>query len=71
MTKITVFLLLIFLSVYSFGKYTIPFKIGMNNKIYIKVRINNSDALNFMYNTGADICAVKKSILHKNFKFKY
>lgn len=48
-----------------FAQDTIPFTIGKNNKIYIKVRVNNSDELNFMYDTGADVCAIKKSVLDK------
>ena len=65
MTKITTLFFLILVYTSSFAQDTIPFRIGKNNKIYIKVRINNSDELNFMYDTGADICAIKKSVLDK------
>ncbi len=48
-----------------FAQDTIPFTLGKNNKIYIKVRVNDSDELNFLYDTGADVCAIKKSIADK------
>lgn len=65
MSKIKFFFLLILLQTKSFAKDTIPFRIGENNKIYIKVSVNNSEELNFMYDTGADKCVIKKSILDK------
>jgi hypothetical protein len=52
-------------SLNSLAQDTIPFTLGENDKIYIKVRVNNSEELNFMYDTGADACAIKKSILGK------
>ena len=70
MTKITIFALLIFQLTNLLAQDTIPFSIGDNNKIYIKARINNSVELNLMYDTGADICAIKKSILDKTVTIK-
>jgi DUF971 family protein len=70
MTKITIFALLIFQLTNLLAQDTIPFSIGDNNKIYIKARINNSAELNLMYDTGADICAIKKSILDKTVTIK-
>ncbi len=60
-----IFLFLIFQTNSLFGQDTIPFILGKNNKIYIKVRINNSEELNFMFDTGADENAIKKSVLDK------
>lgn len=65
MMKIKFLLLIILLQTKTFAQDTIPFTLGENNKIYIKVAINNSEKLNFMYDTGADGCAIKKSILDK------
>ncbi len=48
----------------SFAQDTIPFTLE-KNKIFIKTRINNSDTLNFIFDTGADVCAVRKSIIDK------
>ncbi len=70
MTTIKFFFLLILLQTNLFAQDTIPFKIGDNNKIYIKVSVNNSDELNFMYDTGADECVIKKSILDKRVNIK-
>ncbi len=70
MKKIGLFLFFIFFQANLFAQDTIPFSLGKNNKIYIKVRINNSEELNFMYDTGADQNAVKKSVLDKKATFK-
>ncbi|WP_226789106.1 aspartyl protease family protein [Polaribacter porphyrae] len=47
---------------------TIPFKIGKDNRIYIKASINNSQNLNVIFDTGANAFAVKASILNKKVK---
>jgi len=65
MMKTKLFLVFILFQTSLSAQDTIPFSIGKNNKIYLKVRVNNSDELNFMYDTGADVCAIKKSILDK------
>lgn len=65
MKNIFFFGLFIFFQANLFAQDTIPFTLGMNNKIYIKARINNSDELNFMFDTGADENAIKKSVLDK------
>lgn len=58
-------MLFILLQTSLFAQDTIPFSIGENSKIYIRVRVNHSGELNFMFDTGADVCAIKKSILDK------
>lgn len=70
MKQILYFSLLIFFQYNLFAQDTIPFNLGKNNKIYIKVRINNSEELNFMFDTGADEHALKKSVLDKKVTFK-
>ncbi|WP_298136964.1 retropepsin-like aspartic protease, partial [Flavobacterium sp.] len=65
MKKITFILFLLFFEANSLAQDTIPFVLGKNNKIYIKARINNSEELNFMFDTGADENAIKKSVLDK------
>lgn len=70
MKKITFFVLFIVTQVSSFAQDTIPFVLGKNNKIYIKVKVNNSEELNFMFDTGADENAIKKSVLDKKVALK-
>lgn len=53
------------------GADTIPFKLGIGNKIYIKGRINNSDWLNFMFDTGSDQEVISKEGLAKNVKINF
>lgn len=65
MSRIVIVFILIIFQANSFAQDTIPFSIGKNNKIYIKAKINNSDELNFMYDTGANENAIKKSVLEK------
>lgn len=53
------------------GTDTIPFTLGVGNKIYIKGRINNSDWLNFMFDTGSDQEVISKEGLAKNVKINF
>lgn len=44
---------------------TIPFWIGKDNKLHIKGKINGSEELDFMFDTGADQCVLFRSGLNK------
>ena len=44
-------------------KDTIPFSIGNDNRIYIKGKINDSDTLNFIFDTGANAFAITSSLI--------
>jgi hypothetical protein len=41
---------------------TIPFSIGMDNKTYIKAKINNSKLIDFQFDLGTTSCILKESI---------
>lgn len=44
---------------------TIPFTLGKDNGIHIKGKINNSDTLDFLFDTGAGICVISSSIINQ------
>lgn len=44
---------------------TIPFTIGEDSRIYLKGKINNSDSLSFLFDTGASAIAVSTAVLGK------
>ena len=48
----------------------IPFKIGEDQSIYIKATINNSEPLNFIFDTGASSNVVTSSLIDKKFQLK-
>jgi gag-polyprotein putative aspartyl protease len=41
---------------------TIPFSLGLDNKNYIKVRINNSGPINFQFDLGSTACIIKENM---------
>jgi hypothetical protein len=50
---------------------TIPFTLGKGNKIYIKGKINNSEELDFMFDTGSDQEVISKNGLSKGVKINF
>ena len=44
---------------------TIPFTLGNDNRIHIKGKINNSDTLDFLFDTGANSCVITSSIINQ------
>jgi hypothetical protein len=44
---------------------TIPFSIGNDNRIYLKGKINNSDSLSILFDTGASAIVISTPILDK------
>jgi hypothetical protein len=49
---------------------TIPFTIGKDNRIYIKGKINNSDSLNIIFDTGANAFAITSAIIGEKVEMK-
>jgi hypothetical protein len=49
---------------------TIPFTLGWNNGIKIKGKINNSDLLNLIFDTGANGCVLSSDAASKNLNIK-
>lgn len=47
---------------------TIPFTLGKDNYIHLKGKVNNSDALDFIFDTGAGACVITSSIVNKKAK---
>lgn len=47
---------------------TIPFTLGMDSRIYLKGNVNNSDTLDFLFDTGAGSCVITSSIIDKKVK---
>lgn len=47
---------------------TIPFTLGMDNRIHLKGKVNNSDTLDFLFDTGAGSCVITSSIIGKKIK---
>lgn len=41
---------------------TIPFSLGLDNKTYIKVKINNNELINFQFDLGATACILKENM---------
>ncbi|MFL5540162.1 MAG: aspartyl protease family protein, partial [Longimicrobiaceae bacterium] len=44
---------------------TIPFTLGRGNKIFVRGRVNGSDSLDLMFDTGANVVVLSKSGLRK------
>jgi predicted aspartyl protease len=44
---------------------TLPFELKEDNRIYIKCRVNQSDTLTFLFDTGAGAMVINESILGK------
>jgi hypothetical protein len=65
-------LLLVILSLISFHSYAqnksvaiLPFELKSDNRIYVKCRVNQSDTLTFLFDTGAGAMVINESILGK------
>ena len=44
---------------------TIPFQLGADDGIYLKGKINGSETLDFLFDTGAGACVITSSIINK------
>jgi predicted aspartyl protease len=47
---------------------TIPFTLGIDNRIHMKGKVNYSDTLDFMFDTGASSCVITSSLINKKVK---
>lgn len=47
---------------------TIPFQLGTDNRIHLKGKINGSDTLDFLFDTGAGACVITSSLVNKKVK---
>lgn len=48
------------------GSDTIPFTMGLDNKIYVKAKINNGKAMRFLFDLGSTNCVINESIAEKS-----
>lgn len=65
-------LLFFFLATISNAQEVIPFKLGDDNRIYIKGLINQSDTLNLVFDLGANITVINKTKMEgKNVNIKF
>jgi hypothetical protein len=70
--KKTLILLFFFLATISNAQEVIPFKLGDDNRIYIKGLINQSDTLNLVFDLGANITVINKTKMEaKNVNIKF
>ena len=46
---------------------TIPFTLGKDNYIHLKGKINNSDTVDFLFDTGASSCVITSSLIASKF----
>jgi Aspartyl protease len=44
---------------------TIPFRLGSDSYIHLKGKVNGSDSLDFIFDTGAGICVMTRSLISK------
>ncbi|WP_166962249.1 aspartyl protease family protein [Yeosuana marina] len=49
---------------------TIPFTLGSDNRIYLKGRINNSNTLDFLFDTGANAIVVVSNLIENKVNLK-
>lgn len=47
---------------------TIPFKLGTDHGIHLKGKVNNSDSLDFLFDTGAGACVITSSLINQKVK---
>lgn len=50
---------------------TIPFQLGNDNRIHLKGKLNDSDSLDFIFDTGASSVVVKSSIVNNKVKVRF
>lgn len=55
---------------YRWATDTIPFRLGKDNRIHITGKINDSDTLDLIYDTGAGISAITKSLIGNRVKVR-
>lgn len=44
---------------------TIPFELGKDNRIHLKGKVNNSESLDLLFDTGASSCVITSSLINK------
>jgi predicted aspartyl protease len=49
---------------------TIPFTLGKDNYIHLKGKINNSDTVDFLFDTGASSCVITSSLINQKVNLK-
>jgi len=49
---------------------TIPFILGKDNRIHLKGKVNNSDTLDFLFDTGANTCVITSSLINQKVNLK-
>ncbi len=70
LTVFTTFFLLI-CSTLMIGQDTIPFTLGDDNRIYLKVSINDSEPLDFIFDTGANAMVANTSRIEQKVRLTY
>lgn len=50
---------------------SIPFELGKDNRIYIRCRVNDSDTLHFLFDTGATDMVLNPNSPHSNFSINW
>ena len=58
--------LTLFISINATCQEVIPFELKEDNRIYLKVSVNQSDSLNFVFDLGANITVLNKTRLKQN-----
>ncbi len=47
---------------------TMPFSLGKDDRIHLKGKVNNSDSLDFLFDTGAGSCVITSSLINQKVK---
>ncbi len=45
---------------------TIPFELGINNKIYVKVKVNDNKEVDFLFDLGTTSCIIRENVADNN-----
>lgn len=70
--KISLSILFAFITIITNAQEVIPFTLGEDNRIYIKVSFNGSDSLDFVYDLGANCVVINKSKIEaRNIQIKF
>ena len=62
---------IIFSMAIGYSQDTIPFNLGNDNRIYIKAKVNSSEPLNFIFDTGANAMVLNTTRTSSGIKLKF
>ena len=65
------FIGLFFFTFTALSQDTIPFKLGHDNRIYIKVSVNESEPLDFIFDTGANAMVANTTIISSKLDLRF